>query len=402
MKKVIIVGAGPSGLTAAIKLSKKYEVIVLERNDKIGKKLLLTGSGHCNYYNSDQDIKHYHSNNPDLIKELVNENNLNKVNTFFNKIGLVPKIKNGYYYPMSNQATSVNNALISECLNRSIKILTNEFVKSIRKNENTFEVETSNNKYTCDKLVLSTGSCAYPKTGSDGNGYDLLRSFNIPVTNIYPSLVQINCKKDKFNYKDWDKVRCDASVKLIENNIEIKKEVGQIQLTDYGLSGICIMQLSGLINKGINNNKKEQVEINFLPEINDLKQYLINRSNILKNRELEDLLDGLLNYKLVNLILKTLKISHKKWNELTNKEIDDLVNFISKLKLEVTSTKSFDNSQTVTGGVPLTEINLDTLETNKVKGLYLTGELIDIDGDCGGYNLTLSWLTGLVVGGQND
>lgn len=400
MAKVIVIGGGASGITAAITAAKfKNEVIILERNDKCAKKILVTGNGRCNYFNEDQNLNHYHSTNKELINELITEENLSKVTDFFDSIGIIPKIKNGYYYPCSNQAASIKEALLKECETKNIKIITNTYVEEVIIKENKFEVKTNNGIYTCDKVIVSTGSKAAPKTGSDGNGYRLLKNLNHNIIKPLPALVQL-IGKEKY-FKDWEGVRTDVVITLYEDNKKVREEVGELQLTNYGISGICAMQLSGIISRGIDNNKKEIVKINFLHNItngNEFINWMNIRNKKVQGRTTRELLEGILNYKLVNTILKISNIKDEKWNELNNNQKSLLQKNLTSLELEIISTKSFDNAQTTTGGIPLTEIDLKTMESKLVRGLYIIGEILDVDGDCGGYNLTFSWLTGIKAG----
>ena len=196
----------------------------------------------------------------------------------------------------------------------------------------------------------------------------------------------------------------DVSVTLIENNKKISTQTGEIQLTDYGVSGICIFCLSGQVSSGLYKNKKEQISINFLYPFNiTTKEEFINwmdkRNEQVKNRTISDLLDGLLNYKLINLILKLSKINRdNNWDSLSIKEKYLLGTNLTNFILDIIGTNTFEFSQTTTGGIPLTEINPSTMESLCSKGLHITGELLDIDGDCGGYNLTIAWITGMLAG----
>lgn len=394
MNKVVIIGGGASGLIASIFASKDNEVLLLERNNNCGKKILITGNGKCNYWNSDFNIKHYNNSS---IEELITKENEKKVLDFFDSIGVVPKIKNGYYYPYSNQATSICEALILQAQLLGVKIYTNCFVKSIKKDNNKFLIETNLSNFESDNIILSTGSCAAPKTGSDGNGYELLKIFNHTIVKPLPALVSLNCKE---TFKECSGVREDVNIKLYENNSLIKEENGEILLTDYGVSGICVMQLSGLVSKGLDMNKKEQLNINFLPFLkneDDFIKWMNQRNKKVLNRSVIELLDGVLNYKLVNLLAKKSKIfKEQKWDEIANKKL--LAHNIISFNIEVTSTNSFDKAQVITGGLSLDEINIKTMESKLVKGLYVTGELLDINGDCGGYNLAFAWISGMIAG----
>ena len=399
---IVIVGAGASGITATIYASynKNNNITLIERNNVLGKKILATGNGKCNYYNSDQNLSHYHSNNNELIKEIINNKNLKEVEDFFNYLGIIPKIRNGYYYPFSNQATTIRNALVNELNKSNIKILDNEKVISIKKENNKFIIKTENNSIKADNVIISTGSKASPKTGSDGMGYNFLKEFNHTIIKPLPALVQL--KANASFLKEWSGIRTDIKASLFINDEFIKSEEGEIQLTNYGISGICIFNLSRFVSRSLNENKKVKINLNFLPMINNIEETLSNLNK--SNKTIKNLLDGILNSKLVDIIIKISSINpNKKYNELSSKELNNLINNLTNLSLDITGTNSFDECQVTTGGIPLTEINLSTMESKKEKGLYITGELLDVDGDCGGYNLTFAWITGFLAGSDyND
>ena len=403
MKDIIIIGGGASGLIAAIYATKSgKKVTILEKNKNCGKKLLITGNGKCNYWNTDQSLSHYHTNNKELLDKIINDKNKEEIINFFNLIGIIPKIKDGYYYPYSNQATSIQTALIKEAKLCGVEIINEIEVLNIKKEKNIFKIETINEIYQCNKVILSTGSKSCPKTGSDGLGYKIATSLGHSIIEPLPALVQL--KSNTSFLKDWHGVRCDISVSHIENNKKISTQIGEIQLTDYGVSGICVFCLSGQISRGLYENKQEEISINFLHpfKINNEKEFITwmnNRNKLIKNRTIADLLDGCLNYKIINLILKISKIDRNtSWHDLNDNKKELLGNYLTNFILPITGTNSFESSQTCTGGIPLTEINLNTMESLKTKNLYITGELIDIDGDCGGYNLTNAWITGYLAG----
>lgn len=399
MKKILIVGAGASGLIASIYAKDRdNEVILLERNQEPAKKILVTGNGRCNYYNEDQNLKHYNSDNPNLISEIITEENKKEVLNFFNKIGIIPKIKNGYYYPYSNQATSIKNALINEARRKKVNIITNTYVENIIKENNKYKVITNNDTYIVDSLIIATGSAASPKTGSDGNGYDLVKKLNHTLVSPLPALTAL--KGNEKYFKEWAGIRSDVKISLYKNNKFIKEEEGEIQLTDYGISGICTFNLSRHANKILNNNENPYVLINFIPMLTENKEnWFEERNKLMGNRTIDELLDGIVNYKLTNTILKILNINKEiKYNDLNKNQKENLIEKITNFKLEITDSNSFEASQVCMGGVPLTEINTHTMESKINENLYIIGELLDVDGECGGYNLTFAWITGMLAG----
>lgn len=400
MKKILIVGAGASGLVASIYAkNENNEVILLERNQEPAKKILVTGNGRCNYYNEDQNLSHYNSDNPNLISEIITEENKKEILSFFDKLGIIPKIKNGYYYPYSNQATSIKSALINEAKRKKVNIITNTYVENISKENNKYKVETNNETYYVDSLILATGSSAAPKTGSDGNGYELVKKLNHTLVNPLPALTALK-GNEKF-FKEWAGIRSDVKISLYNKDELIKEDEGEIQLTDYGISGICTFNISRHANKLLSQNMNPYVLINFLPfiEEREISNWLSERISIMEDATIENLLEGILNYKLMNLILKLTNIDKdKKISKTHFNEFDKLFTKIQNFRVDITTSNSYDASQVCMGGVPLTEINTKTMESKLNDNLYIVGELLDVDGECGGYNLTFAWITGMLAG----
>ena len=399
MDTILIIGGGPSGIVASIYAKKEHNrVIVLEKNAHPLKKLLMTGNGKCNYLNEVIGTSFYHSQNIDVVSELLKDQNIQDVHSFFDSIGIVPKIKNGYYYPFSGQATTIQNALIKEAMDRGVEILCNEEVTDILKESNHFIVSTKNHSYDGDKVVLASGSCAVPKTGSDGFGYSLLEQFGHTLVKPLPALVQLTSNHPY--QKDWDGVRSDAILELFEDGKYISREEGEVQLTSYGISGICTFNLSHFVTRGLALGKKEEIHINFVPFIDTLvTPWMDQYSKTNSHKNLRELLEGFLNYKIVTVLLKTLGYKgEEEYSSLSNEDKCKICRSLSSFSIEITGTKDFDSCQVCNGGIVLTEIDSHTMESKKVKDLYIVGELLDMNGNCGGYNLTTCWISGILAG----
>lgn len=399
MKRIVVIGGGASGLIASIYAkTQNTEVILLERNSTFGKKILATGNGRCNYWNQDQDLSHYNSQNKNLLEFIITAENQKEIMEFFNRIGIVPKIKNGYYYPYSNQAISIRNALVVEAKKVGVNLIPDAYVNSVKKNNNKYIVAYNNDATSCDAVIIATGSKAAPKTGSDGNGYRLLQNLNHTVIKPLPALVQL--RSNATYLKDWNGIRGDVNISLMIDKKIVKEEFGEIQLTDYGISGICTFNLSSIASRKLNEQKKVSVLINFLPFLQeDFLTWFEKRNSMVKKRSIVELLEGLLNDKLIKVILNICKIPlTKKWVQLTNNEKILLMDALTSLKLDITGTNSFEFSQVCSGGVPLTEINPVSMESIYDKDLYIVGELLDVDGSCGGYNLSFAWISGMLAG----
>lgn len=378
MKRIIIVGAGAAGMLAAIHAkTKDNQVILIERNTNCGKKILITGNGKCNYLNDDFNISHYRSDNLEFLENIITEENKKILISEFKKIGIEPKIKNGYYYPMSNTSISIQNALLLTLKQKGIEIITNTTITDIKKINNKFIL---NDKFTCDKLIIAAGSSACPKCGTDGTIYDALKPLGLKIKKPLPALVQLK-SEGKF-LKEWAGIRCDCELSLFENDKLIKKSIGEVQLTDYGISGICTFQLSSDCIRGLDSGKKEVIKMNFLPDIKDFDTFYLNRVKLLKGRNDIELFEGLINYKLLYVLFKH------------NKNIKEA---LTSFSLEITGYNGFDKAQVASGGIKLTEIN-DNFECKNIKDLYIIGEALDVDGDCGGYNLAFAFLSGIIAG----
>ena len=394
--KIAVIGGGPSGLVASINAKNNFnEVYLFDKNPDFGKKLLLTGNGKCNYWNEFQDISKYHSTNNDALKRIITTNNLRRTKEFLDSLGIIPYIKNGYYYPFSNQAASIKTILVEEAMNKGVIFKTNTEIKDIKKDKN-FKVYYDNLCEEFDVVVIATGSKSYKKTGSDGYGYNIAKSFNINVLNISPSLVQLVTNTGL--EKKWAGIRTLVKIKANE-----KEEEGEIQFTDYGISGICVFNISRNIAINLANKNKQKVKINFIPWFNgsneDFLKYLDELDIKLNKKNISNLCDGFLNYKLTNILASKSKIdNNKKWSELTDTKKMTFINNIHNLEVDVIDTKGFDNAQVCSGGISLDEIKYETLEIKKVSNLYFCGEVLDVDGDCGGYNLSFAFLSGLLVG----
>lgn len=400
--KVVVIGAGISGMVSAISLARrKHDVTVIEKNSSPLKKLLITGSGRCNFWNDDQRIEHYHSMDTEILKKLKPDPK--KVLGFLKSIGVTSIIKDGYYYPFSNQAISIKTCLENEAKNLPIKFIMNTTVIDIKKDK-LFTIITNKKEYIFEKVVLATGSKSYPKTGSDGSGYDIAKKLGHSIIKVLPSLVQLKAEQ---NYlKEWNGIRTSVKVQLYQDDKFITSEEGEIQLTDYGVSGICILNLSYFAAKALNDRKKVKLLIDFLPilnieSLNDFLTFFDDRNKILKNRTISMLFDGLINYKLSNLILKICNIKpNDNWDNLSFDKKQLLYNKLHLFDLKIVGTNDFNFAQVCSGGIPLFEIDTNTMESKIVPGLFIVGELLDITGDCGGYNIGNAIYNGLIVGSE--
>lgn len=400
MKNIAIIGGGAAGLVAAIFAAReKNNVTIFEKRNICGKKILVTGNGRCNYWNKDDSISHYNTTDMDTLKKIYTEENKKDALELFNKLGIVPYIKNGYYYPYSKEATTIKNALLEEAKRLNIEIRTDFKVESITKKNGVFLINGEEESIEKDKVILATGSFAYYNDPESSIGYSIAKSFGHNIIKLLPALVQLKGNENFF--KDWKGIRSDVKVALYDGEEQMKEEEGEILLTDYGVSGICIFNLSSIAARILDKKEFVNIRINFVPWLQEesLVSWLDERIEEIANMKIDGFLEGFLNSKLVSVILNISKISKDKyWKDLTNNEKELLANNIQNFNLKITGTKSFREAQVSSGGVDLNEINPLTMESKKEKGLHLAGEILDVDGDCGGYNLSFAFISGMLAG----
>ncbi|WP_443663702.1 NAD(P)/FAD-dependent oxidoreductase [Clostridium sp.] len=400
---LIIIGGGAAGLTSAI-IAKDLgiDVAVIEGTDRIGKKILTTGNGRCNISNSNIDIKRYHSDNPCFAGNILDSFTIKDTMNFFYSLGLpLVTTDGGKMFPMSMQASSVIDILRFTLEEKNIPVYTNTKVKEIFKKGKGFKIHSSDNTtYECTKLIISTGGKSAPKTGSDGSGYTLAKQLGHSIISPVPSLVQL-----KLNYnrlKALSGVKFDGYANIFINGKCIQEEFGEILFTDYGISGPPILQLSRTAAYGLSKNNKVSLKIDMLPNISleNLPKFLKKHWSLFESRSICDSFIGIIHKKLIPIILKEANIEdmHKPCRDLSLIEKEAIYDLLKQWQFEVSGTNSFSNAQVTAGGINTKEINPQTLESNIIKGLFFAGEILDVDGDCGGFNLQWAWSSGAIAG----
>ncbi|MBU1093180.1 MAG: NAD(P)/FAD-dependent oxidoreductase [Firmicutes bacterium] len=396
-KEIIVVGGGASGILAAIVAARNgAHVTILERNVRIGKKILATGNGRCNYTNTLTTQRDY--NHPEFVADALDIFSPETALTFFTQLGISPKIEDeGKTYPLSEQASSILDVLMYELNHLNVDIITNAHVQNINKNKNNFTVLLADQtQYKADKVILCTGGKAMPSSGSDGLGYPIARKLGHHVTTIFPALVKL--KLDYPYLKQMDGVKISSIVQLVHQNRVIKEEKGDILFTSYGISGPTILQLSRKANELV--LKHETVYINVILVNSLSKDEVYQRFSESKDKPVDFSLIGLINKKLISAVLKEAKIEKQNTlvSELKDQEIDHIVNLLFSWKFVVTGSKGFEDAQVTAGGIDINEIDSKTMESKLISGLYIAGEVMDIDGPCGGYNLQWAWSSAYVAG----
>lgn len=400
MSNVIIVGGGASGLVAGIFAARGgHKVTILEHKDKIGKKILATGNGKCNYTNLVQLPECYRSNNPSFPMKVIPAFGVHETMDFFRQLGIYPKEREGYVYPNSEQAASIVQVLAMELKQLKVTVCLEVHVEHILKYKNSFKLTTNKGDFTGDQVILAAGGCASPNHGSDGSGYSLAKELGHKIIKPLPALVQLKSKENYF--KTLAGVRTEAYIKLCVNDKLAAEEKGELLIANYGVSGIPIFQLSRFAAKALSERKVVDLKIDFLPSLTwkDTFELITERMKSNPKKTAEESLVGLFNNKLGFVMLKEAGIDPTlNCETIIKNKVTDLVNQIKEWKIPITDTNSFEQAQVSAGGVDTAEITPSTMESKLVKGLYLTGELVDVDGTCGGYNLQWAWTTGAVAG----
>lgn len=385
--KVIVIGGGASGLVAAIAAAKNgADVTLLEKNKRVGEKLLLTGNGRCNISNENMETKYFYGNTT-FTRNVLKKFTFEDCQKFFLEAGVFTETEKEYLYPSSKQSSSVVNALRDYATHLKVKIKNNNEVRDIRHVHNGFVVNVGID-LEADAVIVATGGLSYPRTGCTGDGFDFAKDAGHTVSDLQPALVALETD-DIITKASGVRVNCEIKA---EHNKTKKKEIGQLQITDYGISGICVFNISRICDVGAN------ITIDFAPERtktdlkDDFKTIVGTNSRITAKA----LLNGLLPDKLSDVILEKCGIE----KSLPAKELNfaDLAEQIINYQLHVTKRRGFEYAQTTQGGISPDEINPRTMESKKLPKLYFCGELIDIDGICGGYNLHFAFATGKIAG----
>ena len=400
MRHVAVIGGGAAGMMAAITAAREgVKVTILEHKDRIGKKILSTGNGRCNFTNTYQTPACYRSDNRDFAWNIIQKFNVEKTISFFKELGIYPKDRNGYLYPYSDQAAAILEGLQIEIAKLNICVMTEINVLDIQPVKRGIRVTTDKKTITVDSVIFACGSKAAPVTGSDGSGYQLAKLLGHRIVPVLPALVQLRCA-EKF-YKSISGVRVQGTVEIYADDISLASDTGEIQLTNYGISGIPVFQVSRYAAKAIYQKQSVTAVLNFMPDMNkdEFLSFLQERITLCPHKTLDEFFTGIFPKKLCELWIRLSRLPKEmRVSDLSGEQLEKLVLLIQHLRTHITETNAFEQAQICCGGVDTTEINPDTLESNYVPGIYFAGELLDVDGICGGYNLQWAWSSGFVAG----
>ena len=399
--KLAIIGGGASGMAAAIEAAytnSNVEIVILEKLDRLGKKILATGNGRCNYSNMNACTDNYYGRNKGFVSYALDEFTVENTVNFFNHIGVFPKEeKAGKLYPFSEQASAVSDALRNELSRLGIETVTGFYAEEIKKNKWKFKIASKDGRsISADRVIVAGGGCASPALGSDGSAFEILKKLGHTVTNTSPALVQL--KTDPKEVKSLQGIKFTGRVSLIHKDNIISEEYGEVLFTDYGISGPPVFQLS--VKAAFKKNLKAALD--FMPEYSPKEVYdiLEGRKECLGHLTMENYFGGLLNKRIGNIIARKAGIEKLsfKVSSLNRQLLWAMASLIKNFELEITGTKGFQNAQVTAGGVLTDEFDSRTMESRFIEGLYCCGEVFDIYGDCGGYNLQWAWSSGRLAG----
>jgi hypothetical protein len=400
---IAVIGGGLAGIMAALSSSlNNKDVCIIEGNERIGKKILITGDGKCNLTNRVMRDENFHSSNKGFFKSVLKQFSNKDTIKFFDKLGLITTIlDDGRVYPISFQASSVLDILRFALDENHISIITNFRVSDIKKIKNVFEIMDSlGNIVESKKVILACGGKAAPFTGSDGSGYDLAINLGHKIINPMPSLVQL-----KLNFqglRGLAGVRFEGDAEIYVDGYSEGKAHGEILFTNYGVSGPAILKLSRIASIELQRKRRVSVKINLLPKFNSvqIKEILKKYIDQYFNRSIWNILIGLINKKVIPILLKDagLENIHKSAGKMTHSDLCSIVQHLTEWQFEISGTLSFKDAQVTAGGVDTRDVDPSTLESRIVKRLYFAGEILDVDGDSGGYNLQWAMSSGWVAG----
>lgn len=376
------------------------EVTILERNDRVGKKLLATGNGKCNLGNFALSPQAYYGGDGKWIESCLQRFTTQDTIAFFRSLGLLLKDKGGYLYPISEQASVVLDVLRIELQHLGVHVITGCKINrvQIRKEDGRILAASEEREYAFDSVIIACGGKAAPKTGSDGSGFKLARQLGHNITATVPALVQLKCREDYL--KGVAGVRADAAISILQNEQVIARERGELQLTDYGISGIAVFQLSRIVNYILREEKQVEVMINLLPDYNSEDYELLQKSRELlsSDRTVEEYFTGLLNKKLMQLFVKMAGLKgDMPLCEANPKQLQMVYDYCRDWRMQIIGSNSYEQAQVCAGGVALSQVSLQ-MESLKAPGVFFAGEVLDVDGKCGGYNLQWAWCSGYLAG----
>ena len=397
---VIVIGGGPAGMMAAgTAANNGKRVLLIEKNDMLGRKLRITGKGRCNITNTADDETFFDNlpkNSKFMFSSYYNFNNYAVID-FFNMLGVeTVEERGGRVFPKSEKAIDVVNAMIKFIKDAKVSAKKDKATKILTKDNTVFGVKCESGEYFADNVIIATGGRSYPLTGSTGDGYRFAKELGHTVTEIRPSLVPVETKNSWGRELQGLSLR-NISIKLVKDSKEIFSDFGEMIFTHFGVSGPVILSASAHIT----DKSQYKIIIDLKPALDEktLDKSILSDFESLSNKNFSNALDELLPKKLIPVIVGLSGISpHKKVNMITKEERETLLKLLKNLTMTVKRLRPIDEAIVTRGGIAVNEINPSTMESKLVKGLYFCGEVIDVDAYTGGYNLQIAFSTGRQAG----
>lgn len=394
---IIIIGGGAAGLASAISAKKtapQKSVLVIEQNSLSGKKLSRTGNGRCNFTNKDLSIEHYHSSDIKIAEDIIRSFTLEASLKFFSEAGIVPYERNGCFYPYSGEAKSFRDVLFLNAKESGVIFSFEERVVSLEKEGDHFRVYTKTGVHLADNIILSSGGLAAPDTGASGDGYEILSSLGLSVKKPLPALSPLQCEGGF--PEDFAGIRVYGRINVACNGAVVATDFGELQFNKGNISGIPVLNVSSAAVRLFDEGERVRLDLNLLPEGFDPSVFL---SDLKYDVRIKDALLSILNYKMIPYFLKKAGISlSDRLSDLSKKKLSLLFDILSCFSLDMTGFSGYEKAQTNSGGLSLSSIDPHTMELHNVPGVFVTGELLDCDGICGGYNLHFAFATGRLAG----
>lgn len=397
---VAIIGAGPAGLMAAITAARnKQKVIIVDQKNILGKKIPATGNGRCNFTNDVMELSCFRGDVA-LCQTVLNQFGKEDVLRFFSKLGVLYKQRNGYYYPYSDQASTILDALTAEIKRLGVSVFLEKKVVNIEEAYIGFSIQLDEEKLQAKKVIVATGLLASPKLGSDGSMFDIIKALGHRFTPIVPALCGFEATGMQF--KNVAGVRAEGRICLWVNAKQVAEDIGEIQYNEYGISGIPVFQISRYVSYALHEKQSCKAYIDLLPQYKkeDLLAGLLVRQQELQGQAtLFEGVQGWMNQKLLREIFRENDIRMDKLiRECSKEELSQLIDAMKCVSIVFTKSRGYEFAQICAGGIRAEEVRPETLESRIIPNLYFAGEILDVDGICGGYNLQWAWASGYVAG----
>ena len=401
--KVLVLGGGPAGMTAALAAARAgAEVLLLEQNERIGKKLLLTGNGKCNYTNLELDVARYDTDSPDFVRELIKRYPPETIIRFLEELGVPPLSRHGgWIYPHAEQAAAVLNALRTALEREQVAVRTGTRVLGVqREKKGGFRIRTEEKPLYADRVILALGGSALAKTGSDGSGFRYAEELGLKLEAPRPALCPLrSTERENPFFRAAQGVRVPAELTLFVDNAARGRESGELQLTKEGFSGIAVFQLSLFAERALAEKRKTELCINFLADFTADTDFFARRLSMPFATDLEAVGNGLVPKNLWGALLRRAALTPQQAVKRGDWELAKRLSAaLTASRFTLQGLGSFEKAQVSAGGIALSELSGQSLSFRRVPGLYAAGEILNVTGPCGGYNLHWCFASGLSAG----